>query len=118
MTKIHSEVVGGIESRIGYKVVTEDLKSLGLRKNPNILTFPIGVVVELFDKDIVRGNGDWGGIWMARTISNAKKLQDYMSDKYDRSTRLFKATLDEVLFVNNYRIKTNAVKLYEEVHFY
>lgn len=45
-----------------YKVFTEELKSLGLRKNPNIITF-IPNEWYFLDKDnIVEGVSDFGGI--------------------------------------------------------
>ncbi len=45
-----------------YKVFTTELKSLGLRRNPNILTFIPNEWYFLETKDIVEGSGDFGGI--------------------------------------------------------
>lgn len=104
--------------QVGYKVVTGDLKSLGLRKNPNILEFKINEWFYLPRKDIEEGEKDWGGIWVARTLSNAKKLKDYMKNKYNKETRIFKTALDKILYLNSYRIKTNGIKLVEEIFIY
>jgi hypothetical protein len=38
-----------------------------------------------------------------------------MKIKHNIDSRLFKATLDEILYVNDYRIKTNGIKLIEEM---
>jgi|APSaa5957512622_1039677.scaffolds.fasta_scaffold48821_2 hypothetical protein len=113
--KIHSNIIDGDSYDIGYKVVTTDMKSLGLRKNPNILEFKLDEWYMLDDSNVEEGNGDWGGIWVARTLSNATKLQSYMHDKYNQDTRLFKTALDDILFVNSYRIKTKGVMLFEEL---
>lgn len=101
---------------LGYKVVTEDLKSLGLRKNLNILTYPINKWYTLPKNQVSYGPGDWGGIWVVRLLSTAKKLQDYMSKGHNTKTRIFKACLDEILYSNSYRIKTTGIKMFEEVY--
>jgi hypothetical protein len=72
-----------------YKVVTNDLKSLGLRRNPNILTYKIKKWKRLPKNKIKSGNSDWGGIWVAQTLSNARTLQKYMQKKYKQKTRIF-----------------------------
>jgi hypothetical protein len=100
---------------MGYKVVTGDLKSLGLRKNPNILEFKIGEWFYLPKSDIEENNKDWGGIWVARELSDAKKLKNYMKTKYNRDTRIFRTALDKILYANSYRIKTNGVLMFEEI---
>ena len=99
----------------GYKVVTTDLKSLGLRKNPNILTYPLGEWFELPRSELRKGKGDYGGIWLCKTKSAAKKLKKYMMDKHQVATRVFKAYINEVLYSNSYRIKTDGIMLAEEM---
>ena len=113
--KIHSQLIEGNSYNIGYKVVTLNMKSLGLRKNPNILEFKLDEWYILSDFYIKEGKGDWGGIWVARTLSNATSLQKYMKKQYNQETRLFKTALDDILFVNSYRIKTKGVMLFEEL---
>ncbi len=100
---------------VGYKVVTEDLKSLGLRRNPNIIAYSINEWYYLKENQIKDGPDDWGGIWVARTLSNAKKLKKYYEEKHLKSARVFKATLDEILYFNSYRIKTNGIVMLEEI---
>ena len=103
------------EKNIAYKVVTQNLQSLGLRKNPNIMTFKLDEWIYLPKKDIVSGKGDWGGIWVAKQKSGATKLKKYMKNKYNIDTRIFVTQIDNILFSNSYRIKTNGVRLLEEI---
>ena len=102
---------------VGYRVLTKDLKSLGLRRNPNILQYPIGEWYFLPKNYIIEGKDDFGGIWVARTFGNARKLSEYMKEKHDTETRLFKTAIDRILFENSYRIKTNGIYLFEELTF-
>lgn len=98
-----------------YKVVTSDLKSLGLRRNPNINNYPIRKWYFLDPEEIQEGAEDWGGIWVCRTPSGARKLAKYMKGKYNKETKIFKAALDRILYHNSYRIKTNGIMLLEEI---
>ncbi|MBN2053247.1 hypothetical protein JW756_07115 [Candidatus Woesearchaeota archaeon] len=103
------------EHLIGYKVVTVDMKSLGLRRNPNIITYPFYEWFFLPKEHLKNGNDDWGGIWVCRSQGNAKKVADYMRDKYARKTRIFKACLGEILYSNSYRVKTDRILLFEDI---
>jgi hypothetical protein len=100
---------------LGFKVVTQNLESLGLRKNPNIIKFPISEWYFLQENQIVHGQGDFGGIWVARTLSGAKGLQKYMKKQYNQETRIFKTAIDQILYSNSYRMKTNGVNMLEEI---
>jgi hypothetical protein len=100
---------------IGYKVVTQEIRSLGLKHNKNILTFPVDKWIYLPEDMIEASSKDFGGIWAARTLGNAKKLKEYMLKKYSTKTRIFIAALDEILYFNSYRIKTNGIKIFEEI---
>lgn len=91
-----------------FKVTTSDRKSLGLRNNPTILTFPLG---EWVKSSIVKeGNSDDGGIWLAVSLSNAKRLKKYMFKHYGKCCRIFRATVGRILFKNSYRIKTDKIR--------
>ena len=96
-----------------YKVVTEDLKSLGLRKNPNIMIFPIDKWVYEPKNRIDYSNKDLGGIWVAQTLSGAKGLVRYMNKKYNSKVRIFECEIGNILYENSYRVKTDKVKLIE-----
>jgi hypothetical protein len=100
-----------------YKVFTSDLKSLGLRKNPNILQFAPGETHQLPDNQIEEGQGDWGGIWVTSNRSGAKKITEYMLEKYDIPCRIFEVQVGDILYQNNYRLKTDSVLLLAEVFY-
>lgn len=100
---------------IGYKVVRPDMTSLGLRRNPNILTFTVGQRFTLNPEDVVQGKGDWGGIWVARTIGSANKYIHYMREQYQVECRIFATELGQILFRNQGRVKTDSVLLFEEL---
>jgi hypothetical protein len=100
---------------LGYKVVTSEMKSLGLRKNPNIMTFPVGEWVKLPDNQITVDNDDWGGIWTALGKGSIKTLKNYMMEMYETETRAFLTAIDRPVFANSYRIKSQGVMLLEEI---
>jgi len=100
---------------VGFKVVTYNLKSLGLRRNPNILQYKLEDWYMLPDNKIEEGKGDWGGIWLCHKLSSARSLKKYMKAKHKRRSRIFKTLYDKVLYQNDYRTKTNAVNLFAEV---
>lgn len=107
--------IGGVQYPLGYKIVTEDQKSLGLRKNPNIMTFPTGVWVILPDEQITVDNDDWGGIWTALNKGSIKILKYYMWNKYGTPTRAFLTAMYRPVYANSYRIKSQGVMLLEEI---
>lgn len=98
-----------------YKVVRSDMTSLGLRKNPNIMTFHLDGWIYLPGKNVVEGIGDYGGIWLARTEGRANAYKKYMANKHGVETRIFLSLIDKILFVNHDRVKTNGVRLIEEL---
>jgi hypothetical protein len=105
----------GIQHPVGYKLVTDDLKSLGLRENPNIIQYSIGEWMKLPPENIREGSDDWGGIWAARNFGSARKLRNYMKNKHGMETRIFKSALGSILYSNSYRIKTDSIILLEEL---
>jgi hypothetical protein len=115
MVKIYTITLDNKIYNLGFKVVTENLESLGLRKNPNIIQYPIGRWYFLSQDKLKEGKNDFGGIWVARTLSNARGLKRYMQEKYSRKTRIFKTALDEILYSNDYRVKTRGIQMFEEV---
>jgi hypothetical protein len=105
----------GINYSLGYKVVTMNMDSLGLRKNPNIIHFKVGEWTDLPPEKIVRGKRDYGGIWLAISSSAGNGLRMYMLKQYGAETRMFEAIVRDVLFHNSYRMKTSGIKLLEEI---
>lgn len=95
-----------------YKVVTEHLKSLGLRKNPNVMTFITNRW--MYEPNPDAGKQDTGGIWCCEKLSAARALKKYFEGRYGRA-KVFECEIGVVLFQNNYRTKTDKVKLIKEV---
>jgi hypothetical protein len=100
---------------LGYKIVTKDLKSLGLRHNPNIMTFPIGEWVILPDDQVEVNTKDWGGIWTAKSRGSIKTLRNYMMDEKGVETRAFLTAMYRPVSLTSYRIKSQGVMLLEEI---
>lgn len=102
-----------LNKMIAYKVVTKDMKSLGLRKNPFILKYSknFTTVVSPISKD----NKDFGGIWVCKNLSGANKLKKYMKDKYNKKVRVFYCNIGDILYSNSYRIKTDRITLLKEI---
>lgn len=60
-------------------------------------------------------NKDWGGIWCCGKLSSAKALKKYYEKKYGNA-RISKCEIGKILYENSYRLKTDKVKLIEEVN--
>lgn len=105
-----------MKEKIYYKVFTKELKSLGLRKNPNILTFTPQEWYFLEKDQIREGVSDFGGIWVCRSIGGANTLTNYMLNKHNIETRAFIVLIDNILYSNSYRLKTNGIYLKEEIN--
>ncbi len=101
--------------RIYYKLFTTELKSLGLRKKPHILTYIPGEWYFLDKYNIKEGISDFGGIWVCKNLSNARKLTKYMLNKYNQVTITYSVYIDQILYENSYRVKTNGIYLKEEI---
>ena len=114
--KIEIAKIEGDNYNVAYKVVTSDMKSLGLRKNPHIITYEFNEWLWLSSENVEKGNGDFGGIWAARTPGGARKYQKYMADKYGQETLAFKSLIGKVLYVNPGRVKTDGICLIERMN--
>lgn len=100
---------------LGYKVVTLDNMSLGLRKNPTPLHFPECEWVKIKKEDLIPSKEDAGGIWSALQKSGAVTLRKYMMDQYGRNTKIYLTALLNPVFANSYRVKSQGVMLLEEL---
>jgi len=96
------EEIDGILRPILFKVVTLDLKSLGLRHNPTIMQFPIKEWVRLPDDELLATKKDRGGIWSALKLSGARTIIKYMLEEYNTPTRTFLVALDTPLYTSSY----------------
>ena len=96
-----------------FKVVTEDMKSLGLRGHKNIVTYPVGQILR--HENPIEGKCDEGGYWILPTLPKARTLQKYMKRRHKTRTRIFVVNFDNILFHNSYRTKVGTIQLIEEV---
>jgi hypothetical protein len=95
-----------------YKVVTEKMESLGLRKNPNIIWYRMG---EWFvDPIMFPDNRNDGGIWCCEKLSAARALKRYYEKRYGKA-RIFECEIGIILYKNSYRTKTDRIKLIQEI---
>jgi len=88
-----------------FKVLRDDLTSLGLRKVPRI-QYVLGEWVHGSSKH---------GLWVARTKSSAFSLKKYFELKYCEPAVVFSCLIGEILFESTYRIETNRVMLIEKL---
>ncbi len=100
---------------LGYKVVTDEMKSLGLRKNPTIMKFSVGEWA--FEKNELQyGDADYGGIWTALRKGSIRTLRKHCMETWDMRTRGFlTAIYNPVAIAGNYRIKSEGVMLLKEI---
>ncbi|MCA9373474.1 hypothetical protein KC921_05285 [Candidatus Woesebacteria bacterium] len=106
--------------RTGYRVTTPDGRSLGLRNNPNIIDYTEAIEAKseykLPPENVVEGKADWGGIWVAPRLSDARRYVTYMEEKHGVvGCRIFLVTLGRVLYENSCRIKTDGITFVKEI---
>ena len=89
------------------------MRSLGLRRNPSIIVFPVGVWISE-PRPLESNSKDWGGIWCCEKLSAAKALKRYFEKRYGIA-RIFECEIGNILFQNSYRTKTDKIKLTKEI---
>ena len=99
--------------RLYFKVVTEDLKSVGLLR-ANIVQYKLKKWV--FPKEPLschpyRG----GGLWALKRKSDAFQVKKYLAKQHNKNARIFLCQIDCILYETSYRIKTNRIKLVQEI---
>ena len=113
---LETVIIEGKEYAVGYKVLTMEHKSLGgLRRNPNIINYPINEWYYLTPDKILGGRSDWGGIWLKRKIGGARNLQQYMFREYQTETLVYYTAIDIILYANRESVKTNGIILLESL---
>ena len=102
--KVHEREIDGIICPIGYKVVTTDLKSTGLRKTP-VVQFYVDVwnINEVF------------GVWAARVPSFATYVRSWIKQRYGIDTRTFIVELKRVRDVRKHGVHANGIRFLEEL---
>ncbi len=99
--------------RLYYKVLRRDLRS-GLLLGAPAVQYKIGEWVyplEPFSPHRLKG----GGLWALKRRSDAFAGQRYQMKRYQRPTRIFSCQIGIQLYDTSYRIKTDKVKLIEEI---
>jgi hypothetical protein len=90
-----------------YKVLREDLTSLGLLGAP-CLQYRFGEwnrPQEALSDHPRKG----GGLWVAPTLGAARSMRKYMQRKDGVRTRIFRCRIDGVLYRTSCRVKTAGV---------
>ena len=105
-------------SPICYKVLAPNLRSLGMKpkgKAVPIIQYYLNQWIrpqEPISRDADKG----GGLWVTPTISQAKALARYLWKRYRRRVRIFRCKIGRILCQpSTYRIKTDKVKIFEEI---
>ena len=88
-----------------FKVLRNDLTSLGLRRVPRI-QYTVGCWT-------YGSNGH--GLWVAKRESDATKLKKYFENKYNVCATIFLSLIDKILYESSCRIETNRVMLLREL---
>jgi len=92
---------------IGFKVLREDLTSLGL----------LGASHLQYRFDEWNRPGETvsahprkgGGLWVARTLGQARAMRRYMLTQHGVQARIFRCLIDGVIYETSCRIKTAGV---------
>ncbi len=102
---------------LGYKVVTLENRSLGLRRNPTIYTYNIGKWNIMPTDQIIRDGVDEGGIFSGASLASARKTQKYCLErpKNPFETKIFFAAVYKPFLANDYKVKSQGIMLLEEV---
>lgn len=102
---------------LGYKVVTQENQSLGLRRNPTIYTYKVGEWNIMPTDQIIRGDVDEGGIFSGASLASARKTQKYCLERQidPFETRIFFAAIYKPFLANGYKVKSQGIMLLEEL---
>lgn len=98
---------------IYYKVLTNDLKSVGLLGASQI-QYKIGEWVYPLEP-LSAHPRKGGGLWTVRRRSDAFRVVKYLMEKYQKAARVFECIIGEILYESSYRTKTDKVMLIREI---
>ncbi|MFH1589140.1 MAG: hypothetical protein ABIB43_01075 [archaeon] len=117
--KIIFKEYNGLLLPTGYKVLTTDMQSIGLRNCPedSKIQYELNEWMHI-NEEFIRDDKDRGGLWVAKRISGCKSLKKYMMKHYSLETRVFECLAGENYHdVSSYRYKTDKIMLTEELFF-
>jgi len=101
-----------------YKVVNENLKSLGMKPNGHqVSTVQYRLNEWIYPLESISRNPDkGGGLWVNPNLGSARKLAKYVRKKYGRNVKIFLCLIGKILCQpSEYRLKTDKVKLIREI---
>lgn len=109
-------IVDGTEYPIGFKAVTTDLHSLGLRGNvkdmtppeTRIMAYEIGKWTDE-TAALVPADADWGGIWCGRTPGEAAKIERYFEETKRKDAIVLAVLMKEPIYAKPDRVKCAGV---------
>ncbi|MBR9678393.1 MAG: hypothetical protein GOU97_03840 [Nanoarchaeota archaeon] len=104
--KVYQQEVDGLTYPIGWKVVTEDLKSTGLNGTP----------VVQYSQDEWKHHKEWG-IWVARIPSFADYVKWHLSNRERNPSegKIFVTAMDDVIEARKNGVKSKGILLLEEM---
>lgn len=91
----------------GFKVLRKNLKSLGILGAP--LKQYYFNIWNKAEKPLSPHPKKGGGIWLAKTLRDARKLQKYVLKTRGIKTRIFYCKIGKIIFQTSGRIKTNKI---------
>lgn len=107
------ESIKDLERTVYYKVVTKDLKSVGLL-GANIVQYKIGEWVYPLESLSCHPRKA-GGLWICRREGGAFQNREYLWKKHQKTSRVFLCEVGRIFYGTSYRLKTEKVKLIEEI---
>jgi len=106
------EVAGG-GAMPYYKVTKENMESVGLL-GARPIKYKLGQWVYPGEKLSCHPRKG-GGLWVVKERSSAFGIQKYLMKRHKMKTKAFACQIGLILYETNYRVKTNKMKLIEEV---
>jgi hypothetical protein len=99
---------------LAFKVLRNDLTSLGLRAaRHNRIQYRVGKWT--VPREPIAKNGESGGLYVTPTLGDANTLRRYFEKKYGMKARIFSCKIGKVLKRTSCRIKTDKVRLLQEI---
>ena len=99
---------------LAFKVLRDDLTSLGLRAaRHSRIQYLVGKWT--VPGEPITENGESGGLYVTPTRGDANALKRYFERKYGLTARVFSCEIGRILTRTSCRIKTNKIKLIQEI---
>lgn len=96
-----------------FKVVTEDLKSVGLL-GATPIQYTVGEWTHPLEP-LSNHPRKGGGLWVYRKRGAAMASKRYMSHQHGKAVRIFSCLIGNIIYETSYRVKTDKVMLVEEI---